>query len=263
MAALQAEKASPQVGQQDGHSTSETDSLSQAAVLRRLLRKTDLLVLPGLCLAYFTNVLDRSNLGNAKTDTIEKDLGLGANQFSTLLIIFYIPYALFNVPWSLLSKKYNPAIIIPLAVSLWGVVTMASVASTNAGQLMACRFLVGAIEASYKPCEVFYLSLFYTRKEISFRVGMIGQMGFIAGAVSGLISWGVFQWNGSLQVSYLRPPHVIIWLLTPNIRAGNTCSSSKVPSLFLWQLGCLPGHPAALRSAVSLLRRKSSWQTRV
>lgn len=128
--------------------TLEAANPTDKAMVRRLLRKIDLLVLPGLCLAYFTNVLDRSNLGNAKTDTIERDLNLGPNEFSTLLIIFYIPYALFNIPWSLLAKKYNPAVVIPSAVCLWGVVTIASIASKNAGHLMACRFFVGAIEAS-------------------------------------------------------------------------------------------------------------------
>jgi sugar phosphate permease len=178
----------------------ENTSLTNGAVIKRLLMKTDLLVMPGLCLAYFTNVLDRSNLGNAKTDTIERDLNLAPNDFSDLLMVFYVPYAIFNIPWSLAAKRFNPSVVIPFAVCLWGAVTMAAVASKNAGHLMACRFFVGAIEASYKPCEVFYLSLFYTRKEMSFRVGMVGQMGFIAGAVSGLISWGVFQWDGALWV---------------------------------------------------------------
>ena len=199
------EKAPQQVGEKavaDSAASTEVVEPTDNVVVRRLLRKTDLLVMPGLCLAYFTNVLDRSNLGNAKTDTIERDLNLGANEFSTLLIVFYIPYALFNIPWSLLAKKYNPSIVIPLAVCLWGAVTMIAVTSKNAGHMMACRFFIGAIEASYKPCEVYYLSLFYTRKEMSFRVGLVGQMGFIAGAVSGLISWGVFQWRGALFVSF-------------------------------------------------------------
>lgn len=152
-------------------------------------------------LAYFTNTLDRANLGNAKTDGIEKDLHLGPNQFSLLLIIFYIPYGLFNIPWSILSKRFNPSVIIPFSVALWGALTMATVASKKAADIMACRFFMGAVEASYKPCEVYYLSLFYTRKEMAFRVSWIGQMGFIAGAVSGLISWAVFQWNNKLHVS--------------------------------------------------------------
>jgi MFS family permease len=186
---------------QDAAAAEDVGDLTNGAVIKRLLLKTDLLVMPGLCLAYFTNVLDRSNLGNAKTDTIEKDLNLAPNDFSDLLMVFYVPYALFNIPWSLLAKRFNPSVVIPSAVCLWGAVTMAAIASKNVGHLMACRFFVGAIEASYKPCEIFYLSLFYTRKEMSFRVGMVGQMGFIAGAVSGLISWGVFQWNGALWVS--------------------------------------------------------------
>lgn len=60
--------------------------------------------------------------------------------------------------------------------------------------------MVDANKTLDKPCEVYYLSLFYTRKEMAFRVSWIGQMGFIAGAVSGLISWSVFQWEGKLKV---------------------------------------------------------------
>lgn len=172
---------------------------SDTAAEKRLVRKTDLLMMPGLALAYFTHTLDRANLGNAKTDGFEKDLGLVGNQFSLLLVLFYIPYGLFNIPWSILAKKYNPARIIPLAILSWGACTMASAAAKNFSGIMAARIIMGAIEAAYKPCEVYYLSLFYTRKEIAFRVSWIGQMGFIAGAVSGLISWSVFQWQGRLK----------------------------------------------------------------
>ncbi|KAF4956251.1 hypothetical protein FSARC_11650 [Fusarium sarcochroum] len=174
-------------------------SYEDGVILKRLLRKTDLLVMPGLCLAYFTNTLDRANLGNAKTDGIEQDLNMAANQFSLLLTTFYIPYALFNVPWSILSKRFNPSVIIPLAVALWGGLTMVTVASKKSADIFAVRFFMGAVEASYKPCEVYYLSTFYTRNEMGFRVSWIGQMGFIAGAVSGIISWAVFQWNKNLH----------------------------------------------------------------
>jgi MFS family permease len=77
---------------------------------------------------------------------------------------------------------------------------MASTAATNFGGIMATRIIMGAAEAAYKPCEVYYLTLFYTRREIGVRVSIIGQMGFIAGAVSGLISWSVFRWTGGLHV---------------------------------------------------------------
>ncbi|KAI1383439.1 MFS general substrate transporter [Hypoxylon trugodes] len=177
-----------------GVARSDSTSLeSDSAAEKRLVRKTDLLMMPGLALAYFTHTLDRANLGNAKTDGFEKDLGLVGDQFSLLLVLFYVPYAIFNIPWSILAKKYNSARVIPFAILSWGACTMGAAAAKNFGGIMATRIIMD------KPCEVYYLSLFYTRKEMAFRVSWIGQMGFIAGAVSGLISWSVFQWKGTLK----------------------------------------------------------------
>ena len=156
-----------------------------------------------LGIAYFTNTLDRANLGNAKTDGLEKDLGLVGNQYSLLLVLFYIPYALFNVPWTLAAKRLSPSLVIPFAICVWGICTMASTAATNFGGIMATRIVMGAAEAAYKPCEVYYLTLFYTRKEIGVRVSIIGQMmGF---------SWSVFRWNGGLYVRNQLPAQVLIF----------------------------------------------------
>jgi len=61
-------------------------------VSKKLVRKLDLIVLPLLAIIYFTHSLDRANLGNAKTDRFEQDIGLKDNQYSLILILFYIPY---------------------------------------------------------------------------------------------------------------------------------------------------------------------------
>ncbi|GJD00492.1 major facilitator superfamily transporter [Colletotrichum higginsianum] len=189
---------------QPASSATETQPISDAAAAaaaaeKRLVRKTDMLMMPGLALAYFTHTLDRANLGNAKTDGIEDDLGMEGNQFSLLLVLFYVPYALFNIPWTILAKKYNSSLVIPIAVAAWGACTLGAAGTTDFAGIMATRIVMGAVEAAYKPCEVYYLSLFYTRREMGFRVCWIGQMGFIAGAVSGLISWSVFKWDGKLH----------------------------------------------------------------
>lgn len=100
-------------------------------------------------LAYFTHTLDRANLGNAKTDGFEKDLGLVGNQYSLLLVLFYVPYAIFNIPWTILAKKYNSARVIPLAILAWGVCTMAAAAAKNFAGIMATRIVMGAVEAAW------------------------------------------------------------------------------------------------------------------
>lgn len=54
-----------------------------------------------IALVYYSHTLDRANLGNAKTMGLEKDLGLVNNEYSLVLILFYIPYGLCNIPAAL------------------------------------------------------------------------------------------------------------------------------------------------------------------
>lgn len=79
-------------------------------------------------LAYYTHTLDRANLGNAKTAGIEADLGLVGNQYSLLLVAFYLTYSLMNIPWTIAAKRYNPAVVMPILIAGWGICTLASVA---------------------------------------------------------------------------------------------------------------------------------------
>lgn len=59
----------------------ETIVISRKAE-RRLLWKFDLHILPLLAMMYLFNSLDKSNLGNAKTAGLEKDLGMaGTNKW--------------------------------------------------------------------------------------------------------------------------------------------------------------------------------------
>uniref|UniRef100_A0A0B7KAG3 Major facilitator superfamily (MFS) profile domain-containing protein n=1 Tax=Bionectria ochroleuca TaxID=29856 RepID=A0A0B7KAG3_BIOOC len=182
----------------DVDSRDETPRLDPASV-RRLVRKTDLILMPILSLAYYTHTLDRANLGNAKTAGIEADLGMVGNQYNLLLVAFYITYSLMNIPWTITAKRYNPAVVMPILIAGWGTCTLASVASRNFGDFVACRTLMGVFEAAFLPCAVYYCSLFYTRRELGFRTAIFYQMGVIASATSGLISWGVFQWHKALK----------------------------------------------------------------
>ncbi|KAL2216043.1 major facilitator superfamily domain-containing protein [Thermoascus aurantiacus ATCC 26904] len=164
-----------------------------------LVRRLDLVLMPTLALVYLTHTLDRANLGNAKSGNLEKDLGLKGNQYSLVLMLFYIPYAIFNIPATILAKRFNPAMVIPLLVLGWGGLAMLTAAVENFHGLMTCRIIMGMMEAGFMPCSTFYCSMFYTRKELALRLSMFFCMGFIAGAISGLISFSVFQWHKALK----------------------------------------------------------------
>ncbi|RDW63281.1 MFS general substrate transporter-13 [Coleophoma cylindrospora] len=165
---------------------------------KKLVRKFDLIILPLLSVIYFTHSLDRANLGNAKTDGFEKDIGLGANQYSLILILFYIPYGTLNIPATVLAKRFSPAVVIPLLMICWGAISLASSAVHNFGGVVAARMLLGVVEAGFFPSAIYYLTMFYTRHEIAKRISIFYMMGFVANAFSGLIAYSVFQWKKSL-----------------------------------------------------------------
>lgn len=49
--------------------------------------KFDLRILPMLACMYLFNALDKGNLGNAKTDGMDKDLNFKGNQYNTMLSV--------------------------------------------------------------------------------------------------------------------------------------------------------------------------------
>ena len=102
-----------------------------------------------LGIIYFTNSLDRANLGNTKTDGIENDLSMTKNQYSLVLILFYIPYGTMNIPATVLAKRFNPTRVIPLLMFGWGVISICTAAVDNFGGLAAARIWLGVVEAGF------------------------------------------------------------------------------------------------------------------
>lgn len=62
---------------------------------------------PILALMYLCNALDKGNLGNAKTDHMDTDLGFVGNQYNILLSVFYVPVRLSMNIW-----QFNPFFLV-------------------------------------------------------------------------------------------------------------------------------------------------------
>jgi hypothetical protein len=97
---LQDNVAEKHLSAQDGVSINE----------RRLTWKIDLHLVPPLCILYLLAFLDRVNIANARLYSLEKDLGLLGNQYNICLVMFFVPYVIFEIPANLLLKKFRPSI---------------------------------------------------------------------------------------------------------------------------------------------------------
>ncbi|KAF5569938.1 allantoate permease [Fusarium phyllophilum] len=78
--------------------SSEVDDPSYDAVQKSLVRKLDMTLMPMVFILYLFNYLDRNNIAQAKLDSLEKDLGLTGNDYSTALAILNVGYMLMQIP---------------------------------------------------------------------------------------------------------------------------------------------------------------------
>jgi sugar phosphate permease len=118
---------------------------------RKLLRKLDLHLIPGITLLYLLNYLDRVNIGQAKLNGITTSLHLSSAQYNACLSVVYVTYVTFEVPSNLILKKLRPSRWIPLIMITWGIVTTLTGLVNSYGALLACRLLLGAPEAGLFP----------------------------------------------------------------------------------------------------------------
>ncbi|OKL63890.1 hypothetical protein UA08_00885 [Talaromyces atroroseus] len=172
------------------------------AAERAYVHKLDTYFLPFLSVMYFFNSVDRSNLGNAETDGLSKDLGFVGNDYSLLILLFYIPFGTLDLPLNMLTKKFSAKRTLSTLMVIWGSIATLQCAAKNFAGLLVLRLILGTCEAGFFAGVVFYLTLFYKRSELGFRVAIFFGSALLAAAFSGLISYGVFQ---------IRDSHVHGW----------------------------------------------------
>ena len=147
--------ANPEIVKDDLHVSSARSSLKDAPLAgevqhlptyeheKALVLKFDLRILPMLALMYLCNALDKGNLGNAKTDGLEKDLHFKSNQYNLILSIFYVPYVVFAPPIGMLGKKYGPHLVLPIMMFSFGSLTLLSASVKNFAGMMTLRWFLG------------------------------------------------------------------------------------------------------------------------
>jgi MFS family permease len=129
--------------------------------------------------------------GNAKIAGLEKDLGMSGYDYNALLSIFYISYIVFEIPSNIMCKWIGPGWFIP-AISLgFGIVSLVTAFVHNFAEAAGVRFVLGIFEAGMMPGIAYYLSRWYRRSELTFRLSLYIVMAPMAGAFGGLLASGI------------------------------------------------------------------------
>ncbi|KAF1364357.1 MFS general substrate transporter [Lizonia empirigonia] len=168
---------------------------------RRLRLKIDLFVVPTVTLLYLMCFIDRTNIGNARLAGFEKDLHLKGYDYNTVLSVFYISYIVFEIPATICCKVIGPGWFLPATTLGFGICSIGTAFVKTRAQACAVRFLLGIFEAGVMPSCAYYLSRWYRRAELTFRLGLWMTMAPLSGAFGGLLASGVLNLShfGSLR----------------------------------------------------------------
>ena len=163
------------------------------ALDRAITRKFDKHIVPWLFGLWLLAFIDRSNVGNAKIDGLVTDLHLGGNEFNIALTVFYITYVLVDIPSNWFVKRVGAGFYLPVLMIGWGIVGMCMGFVKSYGALIACRLLLGFFEGGLLGGMILYLSMFYRRHQLLFRLGLFYCAAPLSGAFGGLLATGLAE----------------------------------------------------------------------
>lgn len=190
------------------------------------LRKASWRLVPLIGLGYGAAYMDRVNISFASVQ-MNLDLKLSATAYGLGSGLFFVSYALCEIPSNLLLVRFGAKRWLTRIMFTWGIIAMAMMFVRSAPQFYAMRLLLGAAEAGFFPGVVYYLtewfppdwrartiSRFYIALPLSSTV-----MGSLAGALLSLNGkLGLHGWQWLFLIEGI-PPLVLgtlFWLYLPN-----------------------------------------------
>ncbi|HYP46408.1 MAG TPA: MFS transporter [Propionibacteriaceae bacterium] len=137
---------------------------------QRTVSKVTRRVMPLIVLLYFIAYLDRNNVGFAKL-TMSEDIGLSASAFGFGAGIFFLGYALLEIPSNGGMYRFGARRWIARILISWGIFATAMALVQGEKSFYLIRFLLGAAEAGFFPAILFYLTLWFPARQ---RVTVLG-----------------------------------------------------------------------------------------
>jgi D-galactonate transporter len=119
-------------------------------------------LLPFLLLLYIISWLDRVNVSFAKLQ-MSADLGMSDQVYGVGAGIFFVGYAICEVPSNLLLARFGARVWIARIMITWGLISAAMLFVEGATSFYVLRLLLGVAEAGFLPGIIYYLSQWFPR----------------------------------------------------------------------------------------------------
>lgn len=224
-------------------STAETHWLATRRAMARLI--------PLMCAIYFMSYLDRTNVALAKA-ALSADLGISAAAYGLGAGIFFLGYALLEVPSNLLAHRIGPRRWIARIAVTWGTLSSAMMFVQGEWSFYLLRVLLGIAEAGLFPALMYMVTLWFAPKDRAIAIGWIylaPALALVIGnpiggalmkmdGIGGLHGW---QWMFLLEGLPSIIVGVILWFKLPE-RPRDARWLTKAEADSLEAHARLPGH---------------------
>ncbi|MET1070687.1 MAG: MFS transporter [Pseudomonas prosekii] len=170
-------------------------SSPQPTVLARAASKVKRHVLPLFVVMFIVNYIDRVNIGFVRSH-LETDLGIGAAAYGLGAGLFFVGYALFEVPSNMLLQRYGARVWLTRIMFTWGAAAMAMAFVQGETSFYVLRFILGAAEAGFFPGIIYYFTQWLPASERGKTMAVFLSGSAIASVISGPVSGALLNING-------------------------------------------------------------------
>jgi sugar phosphate permease len=167
---------------------------------RALYAKISWRLIPYMFLLYIVAYMDRVNVGFAAMD-MQRDLHFSNTVYGTGAGIFFLGYALCDLPSSLILRRVGTRIWIARIMISWGLVSACMVWVSSPGSFYLLRFLLGVAEAGFVPGMLLYLTFWFPSHERARAVAKFMTATSLAGVVGGPLSSALLKLDGVCGLS--------------------------------------------------------------
>ncbi len=162
---------------------------------RALYAKISWRLIPYMFLLYIVAYMDRVNVGFAAMD-MQRDLSFSNTVYGTGAGIFFLGYALCDLPSSLILRWVGTRVWIARIMISWGVVSACMMWVSSPGSFYLLRFLLGVAEAGFVPGMVLYLTYWFPSHERARAVAKFMTATSLAGVVGAPLSSALLKMEG-------------------------------------------------------------------
>lgn len=170
---------------------------AHAAIGRSAIAKASWRILPLLGLGYLVAYVDRSNISFAATQ-MNGDLHFSATVYGLGAGLFFLSYALFEVPSNLLLVRFGARRWLARIMITWGVLAVVMMFVRTPIAFYTLRFLLGFAEAGFFPGVVFYMAHWFPTAQRGRAVSRFYCSSPLSVIVMGLASGPLLKLDGTV-----------------------------------------------------------------